>query len=61
MTIDGGPKEFKKVCSNCEKTLQIITKYTDREELIESFEIMWYQKELLYFCIDCHKSGEDNG
>ena len=52
---------IRKICSKCGKHLQQITKYTDREELIESFEIMWYQKELLYFCIDCHKLGEDNG
>jgi len=61
MTVDSSEKEFKKICSNCSKTLQIIKKTSDKEESIESFEIMWYQKELLYFCIDCHKLGEDNG
>jgi hypothetical protein len=50
----------KKICSNCGKTLQIIRTTTEREESIESFEIMWWQKELLYFCADCHKLGEKN-
>jgi hypothetical protein len=49
--------ETRKICSNCGKLLQVITKTEEREESIESFEIMWYQKELLYFCQECYKLG----
>lgn len=48
---------IKKVCSKCNTLLQEINAF-EGDEVITSFEPLWYQVDLFYVCLNCWNKKE---